>query len=362
MDQRSDIAITGIEVVPVNVPLAVPHRTASGTLTHASLVLVDLLTDAGVTGRSYIFTYTPLALAATAQLVKNMEPLVAGQPLAPQAIEQRLNARHRLLGAQGLVLMAMAAIDMAAWDALARAAGLPLVRLLGGERTPSRAYCSLGMDPVDDAVRNAVLSVEAGFRALKFKIGGATFRDDLQLVRTLRSSVGDGIELMVDYNQSLSIPEALCRCRALDDEGLTWIEEPVAHTDFAGHAKVAAQAATPIQLGENWWGTADMAKSIAAGASDLAMPDVMKLGGVSAWLRAAALAHAAGLPVSSHLFTEFSAHLLPVTPTAHYLEVLALADAVVAEPYRLIDGAIAVPDRPGVGLEWNAAAVERYRG
>jgi mandelate racemase len=361
MNTSSDINITGVEVVSVNVPMPIPHRTASGALTHASLVLVDLLTNAGITGRSYVFTYTPLALGATAQLVKRMESLLVGHALAPLAIERRLDARHRLLGTQGLVMMAMAAIDMAAWDALAQAAGMPLVRLLGGERRPSRAYSSHGMDSVDDAVRNAVRSVETGFRALKFKLGGASFRDDLQLVRSLRSAVGEGIDLMVDYNQSLSIPEALRRCRALDDEGLAWIEEPVLHTDLAGHAKIAAQTASPIQLGENWWGTADMAKSIAAGASDLAMPDVMKLGGVSAWLRAAALAHAAGLPVSSHIFPEFSAHLLPVTPTAHYLEVLPLADAILAEPYRVVDGAVEVPDLPGVGLEWNAAAVERYR-
>jgi mandelate racemase len=361
MVAAADIRIRALDVTAVNVPMPVPHRTASGTLTHAPLVLLDLHTDAGITGRAYLFTYMPAVLAGTAQVVQGMAPLVVGQALCPQAIERLLDARHRLLGAQGLVLMAMAAIDMAAWDALAQSAGLPLVRLLGGEPRPSTAYCSLGMEPVDTALREAAAAVETGFRALKFKIGGASFRDDLQLVRALRSALGPEIALMVDYNQSLTVPEALQRCRALDGEGLAWIEEPVLRTDLAGHARVCRDTATPIQAGENWWGTADMASSIAAGASDLAMPDVMKLGGVTAWLRAAALAQAAGLPVSSHIFTEFSAHLLPVTPTAHYLEYLQVAEPVLAEPYRVVDGAVQPPDRPGVGIEWDSAAVARHR-
>lgn len=361
MELPNDIRIRSLEVAAVNVPMPVPHRTASGTLTHAPLVLLDLHTDAGITGRAYLFTYTAAALAGTARLLQDMAPLVTGQRLCPQAIERLLDARHRLLGTQGLVLMAMAAIDMAAWDALAQSVGLPLVRLLGGESRPSNAYCSLGMEPQADAVRAAAAAVEAGFRALKFKIGGASFRDDLSLVRSLRAALGPDIALMVDYNQSLSVPEALRRCRALDDEGLAWIEEPVLQTNLAGHAKVCRDTATPIQLGENWWGTADMAHSIAAGASDLAMPDVMKLGGVTAWLRAAALAQSAGLPVSSHIFTEYSAHLLPVTPSAQYLEYLQVAEPVLAEPYRVLDGAVHPPERPGVGIEWNASAVERYR-
>src|SRR6185436_10465669 len=137
------------------------------------------------------------------------------------------------------------------------------------------------------------------------------------------------------------------------------IEEPVLQTDWAGHARIRNEIDTPIQLGENWWGTADMARSIAAGASDLAMPDVMKLGGVTAWLRAAALAQAAGLPVSSHIFTEFSAHLLAVTPTAHWLEYMQVAEPVLARPYRLREGCVQTSDAPGTDLEWDMAAVER---
>ena len=164
---------------------------------------------------------------------------------------------------------------------------------------------------------------------------------------------------MVDYNQSLTVAEAIDRIRALDAEGLYWIEEPTRADDFTGHARIAQEARTAIQLGENWWGPHDAAKSIAAGASDHVMLDVMKLGGVSGWLRAAALAEAAGLPASSHAFPEFSVHLLGVTPTCRWLEYLDHVGPILREPVRIVDGQALTPDRPGSGLEWDEDAVRR---
>jgi mandelate racemase len=175
----------------------------------------------------------------------------------------------------------------------------------------------------------------------------------------VRRAIGERAKLMVDYNQSLSPTEAIDRVRVLDDEGLYWIEEPTLADDFAGHARIAAAAKTAIQLGENWWGPHDVAKSIAAHASDHVMLDVMKLGGVTGWLRAAALAEAASLPASSHTFPEFSAHLLGVTPTALYVEYLDHAGPILTQPARVEDGFVVTPDRPGSGLEWDEDAVQR---
>ena len=353
--------IRGLNVVAVNVPLRIPHRTASGTMSHAPLVLVDLLTDAGVAGRAYVFTYTPLALQPVAGLLRALEGLLQDQPLHPQSIEQVLQARFRLLGAQGLVTMALAAIDMAAWDALARWLRLPLACVLGAAPRELPAYASFGMEPVPEAVRQARAAVAQGFGALKLKVGHATWRDDLAVVRAVREAVGPEVVLMVDYNQSLSRPDALLRCRALDGEGLAWIEEPLLHTDVAGHAELRAQLATPLQLGENWWGIADMDASLRAGDSDLVMPDVMKLGGATAWQRAAALAQAGGMPMSSHLFAEFSTHLLSATPTAHWVEVVELAEPILRQTCTLADGRIRPVEGVGAGLEWNGDAVDRFK-
>jgi mandelate racemase len=357
---NSRLTISGLQARAVDVPVKPPLETASGIISSAPLVLLDLLTEEGVTGHSYVFCYTPLALGPTARLVSNLGPLIEGDPVVPLAMEQKLQATFRLIGPQGLTGLAMAAIDVAAWDALAKANDLPLVEFLGGEARPVPAYASLrAMDTVSVA-EEARRSVDSGYGAVKVRIGHPDVRADVGVVRTVRSAVGEDVDLMVDYNQVLSVPDAINRARVLDDEGIYWIEEPTRADDFGGHARISREAKTPIQLGENWWGSHDMAKSLQAQASDFAMPDLMKIGGVTGWLRAAALADAAGLPVSSHLFVEVSAHLLAVTPTSDRLEHLDLAGPILEEPLEIEDGYAVIPATPGNGIEWDEESVERY--
>jgi mandelate racemase len=352
--------ISGLRARAVRVPLARPHPTAGGTVAEAPLVLVDLYTKEGVTGCSYVFCYTPLALQPVEQLIQNLAPVIQGEPLAPYSVERKLQTRFRLLGPQGLTGIAMAAIDMAVWDALAKAAGLSLVRLLGGTPTSIPVYNSLGMGGVDLAETEAAESAGTGFRAVKYKIGYDNVATDLDVVRAARRAGGSDLTVMVDYNQSLLVPEAITRGKALDDEGIGWIEEPTTADDFAGHAKIAGAVDTPIQLGENWWGTHDMIKSIDAGASDYLMIDLMKIGGVTGWMRAASIAESRGLRVSSHLFPEMSVHLMAVTPGAHWLEWLDLASPILADPLRIMDGQAVASGSPGGGIAWNEDAVSRY--
>ena len=352
--------IQGLRVRPVRVPMPEPHRTASGTISESPLVLVDLVTDAGITGRSLVFTYTVAALRPTAELVANLEPLVQGQPLAPSEITGELARRFRLLGTQGLVGMALAAVDMAAWDALARHQGLPLVRLLGGVPRPVPAYGAVGYDGVDGSARVAERWAAQGFRGVKAKIGYPTVAEDLAVVRAMRQAAGESMAIMVDYNQSLTPGEAVERLRVLDGEGLAWVEEPVASHDHAGHARVAREARTPIQCGENWWGLLDLQQAMAADASDLVMLDAMKIGGVTGWMAGAALAQAHGLRVSSHLWPELSARLLCATATAHWLEYSDWWNAVLAEPLRVEQGMAVTDEHPGSGLEWDEDAVARF--
>ena len=347
------MTIRSLRVRPFDLPLTRPIETAAGVMGTSPIVLIDVLTHEGVTGHAYVRCYTPLALAPLARLIANLEEPIVGLAADPEAVEEELGGRFALLGSQGLTGIAMAGIDMALWDARARAAGEPLVRLLGGEPRPIRAYASLRAMEPGAAAAEAEQALERGFDAIKVKVGGGALADDLKAIRALRSAVGDGIDLMVDYNQSLSVDAAVERARALDDEGLYWIEEPTRADDFAGHARIAAAARTPIQLGENWWGVHDMEKSVAGAASDHAMFDAMKIGGVSGWLRAAALAERAGLPASSHAFPELSAQLLAATPTCHLLEYAGGAGSIALEPLRIEDGHAVIGGRPGSGLEWD---------
>ncbi len=361
MSYHPKLTIRGLRVRAVNVPMARPLQTSGGAVGTVPLVLIDLETDEGISGCAYVFCYTPIALKPVSQLSANMETLIKGDLVAPMAIEQKLQRQFRLLGPQGLTGMAMAGIDMAVWDALAKACTTPLVRLLGGEPRPIPAYnsCGLGMIGSQRATLEAKELVAPGFNAIKVRLGYPDVTTDIEVIRSVRRAVGEDIHLMVDYNQSLSVPEAIKRTQALDSESLYWIEEPTVADDVVGHAQISRETKTPIQIGENWWGPHDMAKSIAAGASDFVMPDVMKIGGVTGWMRAAALAEAAGLPVSSHLFPEISAHLLAVTPTSHWLEYVDWANPILKEPLRIQNGHAIISDAPGNGIRWDEAGVKR---
>ncbi|HEY2019416.1 MAG TPA: enolase C-terminal domain-like protein [Bryobacteraceae bacterium] len=351
--------IQELRVRTVRVPMQEPHRTASGTVTESPLVLTDLITDAGITGHSIVFTYTAAALQPTADLIRNLAPLLKDQPLAPREIEQMLSRRFRLLGTQGLVGMALAGIDMALWDALARTQGLSLVRLLGGVEKPIRAYGAVGYDGVSGSARVAEDWARRGFKGIKAKIGYPDLKEDLEVIRAMRAAAGEGVAIMVDYNQSLTPVEAVERLRVLDAEGLTWVEEPTLAHDHQGHALIAREIDVPIQCGENWWGTQDLRHAIDAGASDYVMFDAMKIGGVSGWLRAASLAEAHALPVSSHLWPELSWQLLCVTPTAHWLEYADWWNPIVAEPLAIENGMAVSRQASGTGIEWNEKGIGR---
>ena len=360
MPRESSPKIQEFRVRGVRVPMTEPHQTASGVITESPLVLTDVITDNGIIGHSMVFTYTPAALKPTADLIRNFEALVKGEELAPADIEQKLAKRFRLLGTQGLVGIALAAIDMALWDALARVHGLPLVRLLGGIEKPVRAYGAVGYDGVEGCAKAAEDWAKRGFTGIKAKIGYPTVQEDVSVVRAMRKAAGDDMAVMVDYNQCLTPIEAVERIQVLDEEGLTWVEEPTLAHDYVGNALVTRKSQTPIQCGENWWGTLDMQHAIEARASDLVMPDVMKIGGVTGWLRAATLAQVRGLPVSNHLWPEISARLLCCTPTAHWLEYADWWNPILDEPLQVEKGMAIVGDAIGTGIEWNEDAVSRF--
>jgi mandelate racemase len=347
---------------PVLVPIRRPPVSASGTIGKAALVLFDLDTDDGITGRAYVFGFAPWTLAAIVGCAQGLFEMVKGDPLAPFDLEAKLRRQLTLLDPNGLVGLALAGLDMAAWDALAQARGVPLVTLLGGAPRAVPAYNSTGLwiQPVDTLAAEAEALLAEGFGAIKLRVGRDDFAQDLAAVRAVKKRIGDGAILMCDFNQRLTVNEGLRRARALDGEGLYWIEEPLRHDDYEGYARIAAEVATPIQTGENLVDTFELARAIAARSLDFVMPDVQRIGGVTGWLRAAALAHAHGIDMSSHLFPEVSVHLLGVTPTCHWLEYMDWAAPLLQEPLRVERGVARIPDRPGAGIAWDEAAVARY--
>ena len=356
--------ITKLSARGVLVPMRRPPVAASGRIDGAPLVLVDLHTDDGIVGRSYLFAFTRAMLAPTVATLDALAEIALGQRAAPLALERVLRQRVTLQDSQGLLGQALAAFDMAAWDAHAQAAGMPLARLLGAATDSVPAYNSCGLwiaDPDTLGDEAEALIDEGGYDAVKLRLGRAEFAADLRAVRKVHAALPDSVRVMSDFNQALGAHEALIRCRALDDEGLYWFEEPVRHDDWRNAAMLRRQLRTPVQLGENLRGVGEMDKAIAAGAASLYMPDVQRIGGVSGWLRAATLAAVHDLPLSSHLFPEISAHLLAASPTAHYLEYMDWAAPVLCEPLRIRDGHALICATPGCGLAWDEDAVDRYR-
>lgn len=345
-------------------PLNFVLGTSQGAVRHAPLLLIDLETEEGITGRSYLFCYLRAAAPAIMSLLGEVESLTKGERVAPAELWAKLARRFTLIGVQGIVRMAMAGFDTACWDALAIGANLPLARLLGAEPKPIPAYNSCGLGLREDL---GALAAEAerllvgGFRAVKLRLGHPTLQRDIAAVRAVRKRIGGEILLMVDYNQALSLDEAMARGRALDAENVYWLEEPIRHDDYAGTAALAGALKTPIQIGENFSLPPGMQAAIEQGTPDYVMPDLERIGGVTGWRQVVEMAAISRKPMSSHLFPEVSAHLLAATPTRHFLEYVDWANVLVEEPLAIVAGEAIVPQRPGNGMVWNKQAVERYR-
>jgi len=347
----------------VVVPLKRPIATKVLHIREVPLLLVDVFTEEGITGSCYLFAYTRSGGRHFTSVIEDLVERNRGSRVAPTALFDGNTRALTLFGHQGIAATAVAALDMCYWDAVAKAAGLPLVELLGGARRPLLAYNSngLGLSDPDSLGEEAMSLLEAGgFNAVKIRLGRDNPQDDLRAVRVVRQAIGDDALLPCDYNQGLTVEQAIQRGRMLDGEGIYWIEEPIPYDDLKGQARIAAAVETPIQIGENIYGPRMVADALEQRAADYYMFDVMRIGGVTGWLRAVALCEPQSAPVSTHLFPEISAHLLAVTPTAHWLEFMSWGDAILAEPVVVDDGTVTPSATPGSGVVWNEAAVARY--
>ena len=352
--------IKDIRLTPVVVPLARPMRTASGALPDCALGLIDIETDVDVVGQAYIFAYTPRVLRALESLTEEIKDVVIGKSIAPEERFGDFQATFRLLGIQGLLGMVIAGIDMALWDALGKSMNEPVCRLLGADPRPIQAYDSYGLLDIGADQEALEQTVARGFRAIKIKLGGSDVAEDVARTAFSRGVVGPDVQIMVDYNQSLDVSEALNRIERLAEFDISWIEEAVPAEDLEGHRAVKEASHVPVQTGENWWFPAGATQAINAEASDYIMPDIMKIGGFTGWIQVADVAKSKRLPLSSHAFVEQSAHALAATPTAHWLEYLDKARPILVHGYDLVDGCVTARG-PGLGIAWDQEAVNRYR-
>jgi mandelate racemase len=340
--------------------LARPVVARIATLADWPLILIDLYTEEGVIGRSYLEPYIRRSMRYLIPALDDLGEMLKGRRLAPIEFYEAARKSLHFVGYEGMSIIAVAGIDMAAWDALARAADVPLCVLLGGSIGPVPAYNSNGLwlrSPAEVANEAIELREEGGFNGLKLRLGRERVADDLATIEAVRDTVGSEMSLMVDFNQGLQFGEALERCHAIDHLGLAWIEEPIVYDNLEGYARLTADLKTPVQIGENFYGPRALYTALQMKACDYVMPDFMRIGGVTGWQRAAAIAAAAGIPISTHLYPEVAAHVMRVTETALWLEWQDWANPILQQPYEVKDGKLHIPDVPGVGLEWDEKAV-----
>jgi mandelate racemase len=358
--QLPSLTFKGIRARPVLLQLERPVVVRIATIRQWPLILIDLYTEEGIVGRAYLEPYIANSMKYLIPALNDFAALFNGRQINPVELFDLARKSLHFVGYQGLSMIAVSGLDMAAWDALAKAANMPLCVLLGGSVGPVKAYNSNGLwlnAPEAVATEAVVLRDQGGFAGLKLRLGRERIKDDLATIAAVRKSVGDDMKLMVDFNQGLHFGEALERCHIIDDLGLAWIEEPIVYDNFRGYAQLAAELKTPIQIGENFYGPRDLYCALEQKACDYVMPDFMRIGGVTGWIRAAAIAGAAGIPMSTHLYPEVAAHVMRVTETAHWLEWQDWADPVLQRPYEIRDGFLHPPNAPGIGLEWDEKVV-----
>jgi len=363
MQIRNRLTLESVEVRAVSIPMRRPIVSKVGTYPEWPFILIDVKTREGVVGRSYLEPYLKEAIRYIGPAILDLAEMFKGRQLSPLDFYRDAMSRMHLLGRQGVTLIAAAGIDMAVWDAHAKAAGLPLAELLGGSLGNLRTYNTNGLwlIPSDRLAQEAKeLVAEGGFSAIKIRLGRASLRNDLEALNIVRQVVGPDIELMCDFNQGLNLRDAIARCHGLDDQGLYWFEEPVVFDNYGQSAQLTRELKTPIQIGENIYGPRSFLDAVKANAADLYMPDLMRIGGVTGWMRSAAIAGAAGHPLSSHLYPEVSAHLLRATETADWIEWRDWGNPIIAEPFVVKDGFIEVPDRLGNGIDWDEDAVRKF--
>ena len=358
--------ISAIRCRPVSVPMNPPIVSRSGRFDAMTYVLVDVATDEGLTGISYLWSFSSNGSRGLLAALAELNSVAMGaDPADTDALWAAMWKKMAQWGHYGLSIIAMSAIDTACWDIKARAAGVPVSKLLNaGSRDSVDTYYSGGLWLVDDldALRDeAARARKQGFLAAKMRIGRDSLDEDLEAIEAVRQGLGDGAGLMADANSGWTLSRARSAFTGLDPQQLAWIEDPLAQDDFAGHAALAEEFDTPVMFGEKAYGLLEFERIVALAAADHLMPDLQRVGGVSGWQAVQQLAAGHGLPVSSHLFPEFNVQLVASASNGRYVECMDWCAALFNERLDVEAGRISVPQRPGFGFSWNEDSVERFR-
>jgi len=356
------VTIDRVRVGYAPLAMAQPMRTAIHEVSETHNAVVEIGAG-GAAGQGAALTLTPAQGRAVSLVAAELARPLLGRP-APdiEAEHRRMLRQLNLTGRTGLGLLAVAAIDTALWDLAAQQAGVPLHRLVGGTARSLSVYAQPGWlsTPVEGVIAEALGFAARGIRYYKMRVGSPDWRQDVERVTKVREALPGDIALLVDANQGWTAPDALEACRALDDLGLYWIEEPVDALDLDGCAAVAAAVTTPIAAGETLFGRRELLRLVEAGAVSVLMPDLQHCAGPTGFLEVMRDPALAGVRISNHLFTEVSIHLLAAGANAELVELMpGWWDDLFDRPLDIVDGTLRPPDEPGIGYRLSEQAT-RY--
>jgi L-alanine-DL-glutamate epimerase-like enolase superfamily enzyme len=356
--------LTSLETALYRIKLPVPLSDSThGTMTHFELVTVRLRDSDGAEGVGYTYTVGTGGAAVHALIDQGLRTVLIGADADQiESLWTKMWWRLHYGGRGGSVSLAVSACDIALYDLKARRLGTPLWRLLGGFNPAVPCYAG-GIDlefTLDALLKQTDDNLAKGFRAIKMKVGRDRLSEDRARVQAMRAHLGDDFPLMADANMRWTVDQSIRAARAFQDSNLTWLEEPTIPDDVAGHARIVREGGVPIATGENLHTLHEFTQMIAAGGVTFPEPDVTNCGGITVFMKVAHLAEAFNLPLTSHGAHDLTVHLLAAAPNRSYLEVHGFGlDRYIAQPVPINEGNAMAPERPGHGIEFDWAALQK---
>jgi L-alanine-DL-glutamate epimerase-like enolase superfamily enzyme len=354
---------TRIVQLPADEPLADMPENPKAT---RPFVTLELATEDGTLGVGVTYFGGSLT-GALRQAVDALGALTVGEDaLRIEQIHAKLHAAANYSGPAGIFTLALSAIDMALWDIKGKALGQPLWKLLGGarERVPTYASGALmrGLT-LDQSIESAGRLAARGWREVKMQLalpGETSPEREVERARRVRDALDPKIKLMADINQRWRPEQAMDIGRRLEDIGFTWLEDVTVADDFAGLARISDALATPVAGGEYVWGITPFRHMIEARSVDIVMIDLVRVGGITQWMKVAGMAEAFNLPVVSHLIPEVHVHLIGAIPNGLTVEYMPWLTRLFREVPQQKNGELAMPTKPGLGLEFDADVLTRF--
>jgi L-alanine-DL-glutamate epimerase-like enolase superfamily enzyme len=354
---------TRIVRLPADEPLANGPAIPGAT---RDFVTVEVRTDEGIEGIGITY-FGGALIGALKSAVDALGALAVGEdPLRIEAVTEKFRAAAGSAGPAGIYLLAASAIDIALWDIKGKALGQSVSKLAGGFRERVVCYASTALRrefALDHCAKAASHLVDQGFRQMKMQLalpGKPSIAREVERVRVIRESVGEDVDILVDVNQHWDAGRAIAIGRALEPYHLYWLEDVISNEDYPGLARVAAALDTPITAGEFLYGKNAFRHLLEAHAADIVMIDLLRVGGITQWLRIAGMAEAFNVPVAGHRLPEIDLHLIAAVPNGLTVEYTPWTRTLFEEVPVLDNGELVVPDKPGLGLAFDRKTIERY--